>query len=77
MPYLFLALAIGSEICATVSLKYVDGFSRLFPSAVVVVGYLLSFALLAQVATSRTVSEPEASPSWGRASAPGSWSASR
>ena len=48
MPYLLLAFAIGSEICATVSLKYSEGFSRLIPSLVVVVGYGLSFVFLAQ-----------------------------
>jgi small multidrug resistance pump len=48
MPYLFLALAIGSEICATLSLKYSEGFTRLLPSLIVVVGYAVSFAALAQ-----------------------------
>ncbi|WP_042387873.1 DMT family transporter [Streptacidiphilus melanogenes] len=48
MPALFLALAISSEICATVSLKYTHGFTRLAPSAVVVLGYVASFALLSQ-----------------------------
>jgi small multidrug resistance pump len=48
MPALFLALAISSEICATISLKYTHGFTRLVPSVVVVVGYVASFALLSQ-----------------------------
>lgn len=48
MPYLYLALAISSEICATLSLKFSEGFSRLVPSIVVVLGYVLSFAFLAQ-----------------------------
>ncbi|MHA6760407.1 DMT family transporter [Streptacidiphilus sp. PAMC 29251] len=48
MPYLFLAVAIASEICATVSLKYSEGFTRLLPSLVVVAGYGLSFVFLAQ-----------------------------
>lgn len=48
MPALFLALAISSEICATVSLKYTHGFTRLLPSIVVVLGYVASFALLSQ-----------------------------
>lgn len=42
-PALWLALAIGSEIVATTSLKLSDGFSRLAPSVVVVVGYAISF----------------------------------
>lgn len=31
MPYLLLAIAIGSEIVATTFLKYSEGFSRLIP----------------------------------------------
>ena len=42
-PALWLALAIGSEIVATTSLKLSDGFSRLAPSVVVAVGYAISF----------------------------------
>lgn len=42
-PALWLALAIGSEIIATTSLKVSDGFSKLAPSVVVVVGYAISF----------------------------------
>jgi len=42
-PALWLALAIGSEIVATASLKLSDGFSKLAPSVVVVVGYAISF----------------------------------
>ncbi|MFC1416959.1 DMT family transporter [Streptacidiphilus cavernicola] len=48
MPYLFLAIAISSEICATVSLKFSEGFTRLLPSLVVIAGYGLSFVFLAQ-----------------------------
>jgi small multidrug resistance pump len=45
-PVLWLALAIGSEIIATVSLKLSDGFSKPIPSVVVVLGYGLSFYAL-------------------------------
>ncbi len=45
-PILWLTLAIGSEIVATVSLKLSDGFTRPIPSVVVVVGYALSFYAL-------------------------------
>ena len=45
-PALWLALAIGSEIVATVSLKLADGFTRPLPSVVVVAGYALSFYAL-------------------------------
>lgn len=45
-PVAWLALAIGSEIVATVSLKLFDGFTRPIPSVVVVLGYALSFYAL-------------------------------
>jgi len=48
MPYVLLALAIVSEVCATSCLKLTDGFSRLWPSLGVGIGYLLSFLLLGQ-----------------------------
>src|SRR5687767_12412219 len=44
-----LALAIVTEVVGTVALRYSDGFSKLAPSAVVVVGYGASFWLLALV----------------------------
>ena len=47
--WLLLAVAIVTEVAATVSLKLSDGFTRLAPSALVVVGYLASFVLLAQI----------------------------
>ena len=47
--WLLLAGAIGAELAATTALKLSDGFSRLGPSAVVVLGYGLSFWLLGQV----------------------------
>jgi small multidrug resistance pump len=40
-------LAIGSEVVATSALKASDGFSRLVPGVVVVVGYAASFYFLA------------------------------
>lgn len=46
MQYIFLIGAIMSEITATTALKLSDGFSKLGPSIVVVVGYGLSFVLL-------------------------------
>ncbi|MDY0811775.1 multidrug efflux SMR transporter [Kitasatospora purpeofusca] len=46
MPYVLLALAITSEVCATSCLKLTEGFSRLWPSVGVAIGYVLSFALL-------------------------------
>ena len=46
LPIAWLALAIGSEIIATVSLKLSDGFTRPMPSVAVVLGYGLSFYAL-------------------------------
>ncbi len=48
MAWLLLAGAIATEVIATAALKLTDGFSRLVPSIVVVIGYVASFALLAQ-----------------------------
>lgn len=44
--WLYLAIAIISEITATSSLKASEGFTRLVPSVVVVIGYSLSFYFL-------------------------------
>jgi small multidrug resistance pump len=45
-PWIFLALAIVSEVVARSALKASDGFSRLGPSLVVVVGYAAAFYFL-------------------------------
>lgn len=44
--WILLAIAIISEVIATSCLKSAEGFTRLWPSLVVVVGYLLAFYLL-------------------------------
>ena len=49
MTPFFLAAAITSEVIGTLALKASDGFSRPLPAAIVVVGYGLSFWLLALV----------------------------
>jgi len=49
MPALFLAIAITAEVGGTVALKYTDGFTRFGPSTAVVLGYGLSFWMLALV----------------------------
>jgi small multidrug resistance pump len=46
---LLLAFAIVTEVAGTVALRYSDGLTKLAPSAGVVVGYGLSFWLLALV----------------------------
>ncbi|MEV4128910.1 multidrug efflux SMR transporter [Nocardia sp. NPDC049707] len=48
MTLLFLALAIVSEITATVSLKISDGFSKVVPSIIVVIGYGATFFFLSR-----------------------------
>jgi small multidrug resistance pump len=49
MPALYLTIAILSEVVGTVALKYTEGFTRLAPSSAVVIGYGLSFWMLALV----------------------------
>ncbi|HEY8997664.1 MAG TPA: multidrug efflux SMR transporter [Edaphobacter sp.] len=48
MNYLWLAGAILSEVIATSSLKASNGFTRLLPSILVVVGYGTAFYCLSQ-----------------------------
>ena len=49
MGYLYLSLAIVVEVIATTALQASESFTRIGPSAVVVVGYGLSFYLLSHV----------------------------
>ncbi|OXM70116.1 MULTISPECIES: DMT family transporter [Amycolatopsis] len=49
VAYILLALAIAAEVTATVSMKLSEGFTKLWPSVVVVAGYLVAFAALASV----------------------------
>jgi small multidrug resistance pump len=44
-----LGAAIGTEVAGTLALRASDGFTKLVPSLVVVVGYVASFILLALV----------------------------
>jgi len=48
-PYLYLMLAIFAEVSATSALKACNGFTRLIPSLIVVVGYCISFYSLSVV----------------------------
>ena len=45
--YLYLGIAIVSEVIATTALKASDGFSQLWPSIITVVGYGIAFYCLA------------------------------
>jgi small multidrug resistance pump len=57
-----LVAAIAAEVGGTTALKYSDGFSRLWPSVLTVLGYTVSFVLLAQ--TLKTVSVGTAYAIW-------------
>ncbi|MCV6978079.1 DMT family transporter [Mycobacterium bourgelatii] len=46
MAYLFLLGAIFAEVVATSLLKSTEGFTRLWPTVVCLLGYGISFALL-------------------------------
>jgi len=46
MNWFYLAIAIVSEVIATSALKASEGFTRLYPSTLVVVGYGLAFYFL-------------------------------
>lgn len=47
MSYLLLICAIFAEVVATSLLKSTEGFTRLVPTVICLVGYAASFALLA------------------------------
>ncbi|AIN46982.1 DMT family transporter [Candidatus Palibaumannia cicadellinicola] len=49
MAYFYLFIAITSEVIATSSLKASAGFTKLYPSIVVVMGYTISFIMLSLV----------------------------
>lgn len=63
MTYLFLLGAIFAEVIATSLLKSTDGFSRLWPTVVCLIGYAVSFALLA-VSISRGIQTDVAYALW-------------
>lgn len=44
--WVYLVVAIVSEVVATTALKQSDGFSKLIPSAVAAIGYGLAFYML-------------------------------
>lgn len=46
MNWLYLGIAIVAEVVATSALKSAEGFTRLAPSLVVVIGYLVAFYFL-------------------------------
>jgi small multidrug resistance pump len=44
--WVFLSMAIVSEVIGTTALKASEGFTHLWPSAIVVIGYAVSFYFL-------------------------------
>ncbi len=46
MKWIFLVAAVLFETIATLSLKYSDGFTKIIPSIIVVIGYGCSFYFL-------------------------------
>jgi len=46
MHWIYLTIAIFAEVIATSALKSTDGFTRLFPSIIVIIGYLFAFYFL-------------------------------
>ena len=55
MPFVLLAFAIAFEVTATLAMRASDGFTKMGPAALVVVGYLLSFVFMAKALTSLNV----------------------
>lgn len=45
-PYLLLGIAIVAEVIATSAMRAAEGFTRLVPSIVVVIGYAVAFLCL-------------------------------
>lgn len=47
--YVYLGIAIASEVTATSALRAANGYTNFWPSLVVIGGYLLAFIMLGQV----------------------------
>jgi small multidrug resistance pump len=46
LNYVYLLIAVAFEVTATMALKETDGFTRLWPSLISIVGYALTFYFL-------------------------------
>ena len=55
MSYLLLGLAIIAEVIATSALKSAEGFTKIIPSMISIVGYMVAFYLLSIVLKSISV----------------------
>lgn len=49
MDYLYLFVAILSEVIATALLKSSEGLSKFYPAIITIIGYVVSFVLLSLV----------------------------
>jgi small multidrug resistance pump len=49
MVWVYLGIAIAAEVMATTALKFVEGYTRLVPTAIVVIGYGIAFYCLSKV----------------------------
>ena len=45
-PWIYLSIAIGAEVAATLALKASEGFTKLPATSLVVIGYLIAFYCL-------------------------------
>ena len=48
MGYVYMSIAIVAEVIATTALKSSEGFTRLWPTVVVFIGYSLAFYMLSR-----------------------------
>lgn len=55
MGYGLLAAAIVAEVAGTTAMKYSDGFTKLWPSVLTLLGYVIAFSLLAQTLKTMSV----------------------
>ncbi|MEU5993390.1 multidrug efflux SMR transporter [Spirillospora sp. NPDC047418] len=55
MPFVLLGFAIAFEVTATLAMRASEGFTKLWPSLIVVAGYLISFVFMAKALTSLNV----------------------
>ena len=47
-PWFWLSIAIISEVFATIALKASDGFTKVYPVFIVIIGYSIAFIALAK-----------------------------
>ena len=48
-PWFWLSVAVIAEVLATIALKASNGFTKLYPVLIVIIGYLIAFIALAKV----------------------------